>query len=295
MYDNHLDSFMKVADCGSFSKAAEKLYISPNAVIKQINLLESDLGITLFIRNNQGVKLTEAGRCIYQNAKKIIRISRQAVETAKNIERTENQSIRIGTSLLRPSNVIISLWEKVRRQYPDIKLQIVPIDDTQSAWLKTLENLGRDIDVVATLFPSTLWGNRCQVLEIEKLPLCCVVAKTHPLAAKKILDFENLYGQTIIMVERGDTSYIDLLRDEIEKNHPQIHIHNVPPYDMSVFNQCEITNGLLITISTWKEVHPSLVTIPCNWDFFVPYGIVYARQPSLKVQNFIKAIKTIVK
>lgn len=38
MYDKHLDIFLMVADCGSFSKAAEKVYISPNAVIKQINL-----------------------------------------------------------------------------------------------------------------------------------------------------------------------------------------------------------------------------------------------------------------
>lgn len=52
MYDKHLDYFIMVADLGSFSKAAEKAFISPNAIIKQVNLLEADLGVQLFERTN---------------------------------------------------------------------------------------------------------------------------------------------------------------------------------------------------------------------------------------------------
>lgn len=79
MYDKHLDSLIAVADQGSFSKAAQQLYISSNALIKQINLLEDKLGIVLFERTNHGVILTEAGRSIYHDAKKIIRLSNQAI------------------------------------------------------------------------------------------------------------------------------------------------------------------------------------------------------------------------
>ena len=46
MYNKHLDAFLMAADCGSFTKAAEKLFISPNALIKQINLLEAKLELT---------------------------------------------------------------------------------------------------------------------------------------------------------------------------------------------------------------------------------------------------------
>lgn len=80
MYDKHLDYFIMVADLGSFSKAAEKAFISPNAIIKQVNLLEADLGVQLFERTNHGVLLTTAGKSIYQDAKHIIRLSRQAEE-----------------------------------------------------------------------------------------------------------------------------------------------------------------------------------------------------------------------
>lgn len=54
MYNKQLDTFIQVADQGSFSKAAEVLYISPTAVLKQINLLENDLGFPLFVRTNRG-------------------------------------------------------------------------------------------------------------------------------------------------------------------------------------------------------------------------------------------------
>ena len=58
MYDRHLDTFIQVAESESFSKASEYLYISANAIAKQINLLENDLDIKLFHRSNQGLLLT---------------------------------------------------------------------------------------------------------------------------------------------------------------------------------------------------------------------------------------------
>lgn len=48
MYDPRLETFLTVADSGSFNKAAEKLYITPTAVIKQINLLETSIDVKLF-------------------------------------------------------------------------------------------------------------------------------------------------------------------------------------------------------------------------------------------------------
>lgn len=66
MYNPQLDTFLAVVEAGSFNKAAERLYISPPAVIKQINLLESSLGVRLFTRTHRGLVLTEAGRSLAQ-------------------------------------------------------------------------------------------------------------------------------------------------------------------------------------------------------------------------------------
>lgn len=291
MYDKHLDYFIMVADCGSFSKAAEKAFISPNAIIKQINLLETDLKVTLFERTNHGVVLTEAGQSIYTDAKRIIKLSKQAVQKAYQIEKAGKQTIRIGTSLLRPCRTIVDLWASVSENYPHIKLQIVPFNDSYSEWIDLLENLGNKFDIVAGIYPSTLWNRHCRVLKITDMPLCCAVSRKNPLSSKKKLRFSDLYGENLLMVERGDTSYVDALRDEIEQNHPQIYIQDVPSYDTNVFNQCDISNSAMITISTWAELHPSLVTIPCEWNYTVPYGIIYGEHPSADVVEFIEIMK----
>ncbi len=57
MYNSHLETFLIVADSSSFSKASQKLFISPTAVIKQINLLENEIGFPLFYRDNKKFKL----------------------------------------------------------------------------------------------------------------------------------------------------------------------------------------------------------------------------------------------
>lgn len=64
MYNHQLDAFIKVADTGSFGKAAEAMYISPPALIQQINLLEGRCGFKLFNRSNRGVTLTPAGKSL---------------------------------------------------------------------------------------------------------------------------------------------------------------------------------------------------------------------------------------
>ena len=61
MFDGRLETFIKVADCGSFTKAADDLFITPTAVMKQINSLEKELSVTLFERTNHGLRITKAG------------------------------------------------------------------------------------------------------------------------------------------------------------------------------------------------------------------------------------------
>lgn len=74
--------------------------------------------------------------------------------------------------------------------------------------------------------------------------------------------------------------------------HPQIHIADAPQfYDIEVFNQCEQSQNLMVTIECWKDVHPALVTLPVDWDHPIPYGILYAKEPDADVTHFIETVK----
>ena len=48
---------------------------------------------------------------------------------------------------------------------------------------------------------------------------------------------------------------------------------------MEVFNRCAQTQNAMVTLECWQEVHPGLVTLPVDWDFPLPYGLLYSLNP----------------
>ena len=116
MYNLQLETFIVVADMGSFNKAAEALYITPPAVTKQMNLLEKDLGLKLFIRTHRGLILTEAGKSLYKDAKYIIEYCKESVERAKRAMQEKDNVIRIGTSPMTPAAPLLQLGSKEQNE-----------------------------------------------------------------------------------------------------------------------------------------------------------------------------------
>lgn len=110
MYNPQLERFIRMADAGSFNKAAEQAYITPTAVLKQINLLEADLGVRLFERTHRGLSLTKAGSSLYKDTKYIIQYCKDSVIRAKNAMQENADIIRIGTSPMTPAQVLVELW-----------------------------------------------------------------------------------------------------------------------------------------------------------------------------------------
>ena len=109
MYNPQLETFIHVADAGSFNKAAAEAYITPTAVIKQINLLEESLDVKLFERTHRGLILTKAGESLYQDSRYIIQHCRDSVVRAKNAMREAANVIRIGTSPVTPAQLLMQL------------------------------------------------------------------------------------------------------------------------------------------------------------------------------------------
>ena len=94
-----------------------------------------------------------------------------------------------------------------------------------------------------------------------------------------------------MLVKRGQSSVVDCMRDEIESSHPNIRIVDTPNfYDMEAFNACERHGYLMEMPDTWAEVHPSIVTLPVEWDYEMPFGVVYAQKPSRAFHSFIKTV-----
>ena len=292
MYDQMLNTFIAAADCGSFTKAAEKLFISPTAVMKQINSLENRLGVTLAERTPSGIKLTKAGEIIYKDAKFIIDYSKKSVLSAKNAESDAETTFCVGTSLLNPAKPFMDLWYSVNREFPDYKLHLVSFEDDHRGILSEIKKLGEKFDFLIGVCDSKAWLSLCRFLPLGRYKKMVAVPREHRLASKKIIDVEDLCGETLMMVEKGDSGVNDFLRNDLETNYPQIKIEDTPRfYDLSVFNRCAETNNVLLTIECWSNVHPGLVSIPVNWDYSIPYGLLYSNNAPDDVLRFVETVK----
>lgn len=291
MYNPQIETLVQVADAGSFSKAAEKMYITSVSVMNQMNTLEKRIGVKLFERTNQGVELTEAGQSIYHDAKQIIAASEAAIERARKIAGVEQPVIRIGTSILRPCKRLIDLWAKADDGAQAFQIKVVPFEDDPASISAMMKSLGNEIDCFVGPCDSVSWKKSYSIYPLGICKCCIAVPRRHRLSKRKVLYWDDMAGETLILVKRGQSSVVDRMRDEIETSHPDIRIVDTPNfYDMEAFNACERHGYLMEVPDTWAEVHPSIVTLPVEWDYEMPFGVVYAQKPSRAFSEFLKII-----
>ena len=249
MYNPQLDTFLCVVEAGSFSKAAEKLYISAPGVIKQINSLEAGLGVQLFARTHRGLVVTAAGRSLYDDAKYLIGFCKESVKRAQEAMQISDDVIRVGISPMTPPQIFVELWPQIQKLYPEMKFQLVPF--------------------------------------------CAAVSIHHRLAKKERITLQDLDGEHLMLMHRGWSHQVDALRDELAENYPNIGIVDFDFYDVEIFNRCENSNDVLLAIKNWETVHPLMKVIPVEWNYGMPFGLLYSENPDKKVQKLLKAIRTI--
>lgn len=295
MYNQQIKTFIQVADRGSLSKAAEDLYVTSASVMKQMNALESRLELTLLKRTNQGVELTEVGKYIYDVAKNMIAESEEVVLKAKSIQQRELKTIRVGSSFLNPSKVLTDLWNQISDFSTECRIKIVPYSDDHEQILSVVASLGKTMDFMVGVFGSQQMLSISEFCELGRYQLCVAVSRNHRLASKEQLSLNDLHGEHLIVVKSGDALYLDDLREMLKMTHPQIIFEDAHYfYDIETFNTCEATGSLLLTLDAWSNIHPSLVTLPVEWNFTVPYGLLYSPNISGEAAEFLNIIKNSV-
>ena len=139
MYDKRLDTFVTIAELGSFSKAADILYLSVPALTKQISALEKEYGFTLFTRDARGAHLTKAGLSLYKDAKDLLAFSSSAISRASLAKEDSRIQLRIGNELFAPAYDLRRYLEAVDLS-AKYDLQIYSFTDDFNAAVE--ENIG---------------------------------------------------------------------------------------------------------------------------------------------------------
>ena len=195
---------------------------------------------------------------------------------------------------MTPGRFLLDLWPGIQQYCPDIKFRMIPYENTPENSVEILRNLGQNIDIVAGLFDQNFLETRqCAALELSREPIRCAVSIYHPLAAKERLAVEDLHGENFLLIRRGWNHCLDQMRDELWRDHPQIHIVDFEMFNINVFNQCENSEDILMTIDNWRQVHPLLKTLPVSWSYTIPYGLLHSPHPSPTVRRFLNAVKAV--
>lgn len=293
MYNPILSTFISVAESGSFTKAAEVLFITPPAVMKQINSLEERLGITLFDRSNHGLQLTDAGKSFFQDAKYIIDYSNRAIEKAKDIDNKDRQqSIRIGTSIMTPAKFLLDIWSKIQKFNPYLKIELIPFENTPINSVEILRNLGKHIDIVAGLYDDGfLEERRCKAAHLYDKKLLFAIPVTHPLCGKTKIELSDLKGRKVLLIRKNWNEYIDKLRTDLIENGTEIEDFDM--FNLNAFNRAAQENIPIITVEGWEDVHPLLRIVSADWNYSIPFGILYSPTPTKQVKDFISALHKI--
>lgn len=219
--------FCVVAECGSFSKASEKLYISQPAVTQAIRKLEENLKGKLFFRTPKGVKLTDEGKRLYHYIKLSVDTMNNAENKFSQYINLEEGEIRIKTGSALGNVGIYDAIIEFSKKYPKIKMVV------SGGYVKeSIEKLSRgEVDLVAVNMPYECDKSNVQIIKCKEVEDCFYATKEYYEKIKDKKNIKELLSTELIAPPETSTTG-GILKSFCAKN----QIEYVPKFTMTSSN-----------------------------------------------------------
>lgn len=284
MNDEQLKTFITVKDFGSFTSGEKELYISKQAMLKQINSLENELGFRLFIRNHNGVSLTKQGELFYEGAKDLLNKKEELLASCYALE--EQPVIRIGNTehqtLLDPVNIAFS------KKYPHIPLKRIVNPNHSGEW-----RVDNNIQDVAETFRINIENYR----NAEYFPLVlrqykAVMRKNHPLSHCSVLSLDDIshYPVTVFPLMMTDAHLNKLRKNLADLNESQDVDHQI-----ELVYQCMNSDEILISANPFIDSIENIAKIPLNEHFTIEYGLICHKPVTETLRKYIQVAEEVYK
>lgn len=280
MLRTKLTTFLKICDTGSFSKAAEALYITPSAVLQQVRALESELNVTLFNRTSRGVSMTPAGEYLERRGRILLQTYEEIQREIYSISNVE-KSICIGSSMLEKCRLLYDLWVLFSEKEKDYRIQMENIDISH--------HFSSRIDLLESINSNIGWMRDWDFFEICKVPFGFAFAKDHPLAGKDIITLEDLRGQTVVSINDGSCDTVISMLELLRRSDIQVVINYGT--GMNMFWESAFQGTVQVVPLCWHDILVNMTVIPFSEDYSLPYGIFYRPDPRPAVQKFLDYIR----
>ena len=280
MNDQQLKTMLKTVECGSLSTAEETLYLSKQAIKKQIDSLEEDIGFSLLVRTRQGITLTPAGEEFCRGARKILgeidSVTRRCRELAFH-----EQTIRIENPY-HPRLLLENVFNEFSRRYPYIKQQVILQNSSHF-----IEDILNDrADIAECIYHPELELSGLAYTILFPMPYKCLIAPSHPLAGQRSIRLEDLSGNRVGMLRKNPE-----LSKQLNERCRDLNLEIFMNTDLqSIINIC-YNNGIFLSKAYYINSMQPLIAIPLETDL-VPMGAILHREsPSQVVKEFLKVVR----
>ncbi len=200
MTTTQIQYFLQVAKEESFTKAAEKLFVSHQVLSNQLKALEKELGLELVDRSNKRrISLTNAGRVMFDAWTEMEASFEQAFQQAKKMQEADAKSLVIGIQDMRfVRSYVVPIIRKLQDSSEGFNLEYrlgSPVE-----MIQMLENGEVDMLIMISSDISASSGYHRAVLCRDALHLVAAMSISHPLAKRKKISFKDLKDETILMI-----------------------------------------------------------------------------------------------
>lgn len=211
----NLNTFIQVAESGSFTRAGQQLGYSQPTISVQIRQLEQELGAKLFDRIGHTVRLTEKGREVLVHAQHVCHICQEMARETSG-ENQPHGIIRLATADSMCAPLLGREFAQFRARYPHIFLRVTTAGTGEL--FRLLDH--NEVDVVCTL-DSHIYNTNYVIATEERVGVHFVVSSAHPLAAQDSVSMEELLNQPFLLTEKG-MSYRRLMDEMLAKESLEI-------------------------------------------------------------------------
>lgn len=219
-----LEYFIEVASCMSFSKAAQNMFVSHQALSTQIKALEKELGMELFDRRNKrSLKLNESGKILLEAWTPIVEANKQAISRATAVAEEAEKIIRVGIQNVDQTRDAAFGFVNALMREKDFNAEFVV--DAPSKLLYKLDN--GEIDICCIMSFGENYAEKYKVIELEgkrTSPMIAVSLK-NPLSKRKKITIKDLENETIVLL---DEAYVPFARGYVENTFKEAGISSAP-------------------------------------------------------------------
>jgi DNA-binding transcriptional LysR family regulator len=195
-----LEVFAKVAELGSFSRAAEALFLTQPTISEHIRALELEVGLPLLDRLGRGATPTPAGRVLLDYARRILKLAEEARQAIDHFQGRMSGTLVVGGSTIPGEYVLPALMGQFKSKYPDIAITLRVASSRQvSEWVDE----GR-VEVGVVGAEPALRSLTARELMTDELVV--VVPAGHPWAGRKTVALADVRSEPLIVREQGSGS-----------------------------------------------------------------------------------------